>query len=84
MVKLTTVRQNLDVSIMASGNRYGITLKQLRELMEFRGREGVEKIKEYGGVHEIAKKLQTSEKSGESRSSDFRQIVPTEFPMIFG
>jgi Ca2+ transporting ATPase len=50
---------------MASGNRYGITLKQLRELMEFRGREGVERIKEYGGVHEIAKKLQTSEKSGE-------------------
>ena len=51
---------------MASGTRYGITLKQLRELMEFRGREGVEKIKEYGGVHEIAKKLQTSEKSGKN------------------
>jgi hypothetical protein len=49
---------------MAAGVRYGISLKQLRELMEFRGREGVEKIREYGGVHEIAKKLQTSEKSG--------------------
>jgi Ca2+ transporting ATPase len=51
---------------MAAGSRYGISLKQLRELMEFRGREGVEKIKEYGGVHEIASKLQTSEKSGQS------------------
>ena len=49
---------------MAAGSRYGISLKQLRELMEFRGREGVEKIKEYGGVHEIANKLQSSEKSG--------------------
>lgn len=32
--------------------------------MDLRGKEVVDKIKEYGGVHEIAKRLQTSEKSG--------------------
>ena len=30
---------------MAANSRYGITLKQLRELMEHRGREGVEKVR---------------------------------------
>ena len=49
---------------MAAGSRYGITLKELRELMEFRGTEGVEKIKEYGGAAGLAKKLNTSESTG--------------------
>ena len=49
---------------MAAGSRYGITLKELRELMEFRGPEGVEKIKEYGGATGLAKKLNTSESTG--------------------
>ena len=44
---------------------YGVTLKQLRELMEFRGAEGVDKIREQGGVNELCKNLRTSEKSGE-------------------
>ena len=43
----------------------GVTLKQLRELMEFRGAEGVDKIREQGGVNELCKNLRTSEKSGE-------------------
>jgi len=49
---------------MAAASRYGVSLKQLRELMEHRGREGVERVSEYGGVHEIARKLNTSEQTG--------------------
>ena len=30
---------------MAAASRYGLTLKQLRELMENRGREGVERVR---------------------------------------
>nr|CAD7260422.1 unnamed protein product [Timema shepardi] len=37
--------------------QYGITLKNLRELMETRGREGVSKVTDFGGVQEICKKL---------------------------
>lgn len=44
--------------------QYGISLKQLRELMEHRGREGVEKISELGGIHELCKKLYTSPNEG--------------------
>lgn len=44
--------------------QYGVTLKQLRELMELRGREGVNKINGYGGVQEICKKLYTSPNEG--------------------
>lgn len=36
--------------------QYGISLKQLRELMELRGREGVTKVNSYGGVQEIDRK----------------------------
>lgn len=46
--------------------QYGITLKQLRELMEHRGREGVGKIQGYGGVQEICKKLYTSPSDGKT------------------
>ena len=51
---------------MAAGSRYGITLKELRELMEFRGAEGVEKLKEYGGAQGLAKKLNTSDSTGKT------------------
>lgn len=44
--------------------QYGISLKQLRELMELRGREGVNKINSYDGVQEICKKLYTSPSEG--------------------
>ncbi len=53
-----------DGSVMAS--QFGVTLKQLRELMEHRGAEGADKIKELGGVHELCKKLRTTEKTGET------------------
>lgn len=44
--------------------QYGVTLRQLRELMETRGREGIAKINEYGGVPELCKKLYTSPSEG--------------------
>lgn len=49
---------------MAAGSRYGVTLKQLRELMEHRGHEGVQKIEALGGSSEVARKLNTSPSSG--------------------
>lgn len=77
---------------MAANSRYGITLKQLRELMEHRGREGVEKVAEYGGVHEIARKLNTSEATGlsgdksdlEHRRDYFgSNVIPPKPPKTF-
>lgn len=44
--------------------QYGISLKNLRELMEHRGREGILRIQEQGGVQEICKKLYTSPNEG--------------------
>lgn len=44
--------------------QYGISLKHLRELMELRGREGIAKLNEYGGVQELCKKLYTSPSEG--------------------
>uniref|UniRef100_A0A1B0CDK3 Cation-transporting P-type ATPase N-terminal domain-containing protein n=1 Tax=Lutzomyia longipalpis TaxID=7200 RepID=A0A1B0CDK3_LUTLO len=48
--------------------QYGISLKQLRELMEHRGREGIARISEFGGVQELCKKLYTSPNEGLSGS----------------
>lgn len=44
--------------------QYGITLKQLRDLMEHRGPDGIAKIQELGGTQEICKKLYTSPSEG--------------------
>lgn len=44
--------------------QYGVTLKQLRELMEHRGREGIVKLNELGGVQDVCKKLYTSPSEG--------------------
>ena len=49
---------------------FGVTLKQLRELMEHRGPEGVDKITELGGIHEVCKKLKTTEKQGLTGGKD--------------
>ncbi|XP_044741527.1 plasma membrane calcium-transporting ATPase 2 isoform X4 [Chrysoperla carnea] len=72
--------------------QYGITLRQLRELMEHRGREGVEKINGFGGVQEICKKLYTSPSEGLSGSqvdTDHRRetfgsnVIPPKPPKTF-
>ena len=51
---------------MAS-SQYGVTLKQLRDLMELRGKEGVDKLQEVGGSQGLCKKLKTSEANGKER-----------------
>ncbi|XP_046653831.1 plasma membrane calcium-transporting ATPase 2-like isoform X2 [Daphnia pulicaria] len=48
--------------------QYGISLKQLREVMELRGSEAVEQLRHYGGVQELCKKLYTSPTEGLSGS----------------
>ncbi|EFX76259.1 hypothetical protein DAPPUDRAFT_188575 [Daphnia pulex] len=48
--------------------QYGISLKQLREVMELRGHEAVEQLRHYGGVQELCKKLYTSPTEGLSGS----------------
>ncbi|KAL5290563.1 PMCA family protein [Megaselia abdita] len=72
--------------------QYGISLKQLRELMEHRGREGINKINELGGVKEICKKLYTSANEGLSGSKqdlDHRRdtfgsnVIPPKPPKTF-
>ncbi|XP_060661214.1 LOW QUALITY PROTEIN: plasma membrane calcium-transporting ATPase 2 [Drosophila nasuta] len=72
--------------------QYGISLKQLRELMEHRGREGVAKISEFGGVHELCKKLYTSPNEGlsgskadeEHRRETFgSNVIPPKPPKTF-
>lgn len=54
--------------------QYGITLKTLRELMEHRGREGILRIQEQGGIQEICKKLYTSPNEGKYRFSQLYLI----------
>ena len=56
-----------------------MTLKQLRELMEHRGLEGVQKIEGLGGCTEVARKLNTSVSAGLSgdRSDLEHRLVST-------
>ncbi|ACY70504.1 hypothetical protein DVIR88_6g0041 [Drosophila virilis] len=72
--------------------QYGISLKQLRELMEHRGREGVAKISDFGGIHELCKKLYTSPNEGlsgskadeEHRRETFgSNVIPPKPPKTF-
>ncbi|XP_045780106.1 plasma membrane calcium-transporting ATPase 2 isoform X7 [Maniola jurtina] len=44
--------------------QYGVTLRQLRELMETRGAEGLAKINALGGPQDLCKKLYTSPTDG--------------------
>lgn len=55
--------------------QYGISLKQLRELMETRGREGVLKVSEIGGALELCNKLYTSPKDGKKRTNKKHALI---------
>lgn len=56
-----------DQIIMAEGD-YGCSLKELRDLMEYRGLEAQEKIAaDYGNISEICKRLKTSLDEGSIR-----------------
>ncbi|XP_055372727.1 plasma membrane calcium-transporting ATPase 2 isoform X3 [Condylostylus longicornis] len=72
--------------------QYGISLKQLRELMEHRGREGIAKVNEFGGVLDLCKKLYTSPNEGlsgsrgdiEHRRETFgSNVIPPKPPKTF-
>ncbi|XP_049291804.1 plasma membrane calcium-transporting ATPase 1 isoform X3 [Anopheles funestus] len=72
--------------------QYQITQKNLREIMEHRGREAVSKVNEYGGVTEICRKLYTSQNEGLSGSKadiDHRRetfgsnVIPPKPPKSF-
>ncbi|CAG7820245.1 unnamed protein product [Allacma fusca] len=73
-------------------SQFGISLKDLRELMETRGPEGLEKVASYGGTAEICKKLATSPVNGVSGSKvdlDLRRqvyganVIPPKPPKTF-
>jgi hypothetical protein len=49
--------------------KFGLTLKQLRDLMDLRGSEAVSKIEELGGTKELCKKLNTSPVEGKQNNS---------------
>lgn len=53
---------------MAATSRFGVSLKQLRDLMEFRGAEGVQKLNELGAVKGLLAKLNTSEDTGKQNT----------------
>lgn len=72
--------------------KYRISLKELRELMENRGREGIERIRDFGGVEGIMEKLYTSADRGLSGSKadvDHRRetfgsnVIPPKPPKTF-
>ncbi|XP_075155975.1 plasma membrane calcium-transporting ATPase 3-like [Haematobia irritans] len=79
-------------SINGRPAQYGISLRQLRDLMENRGREGVTKIDQMGGITEICKKLYTSPNDGLNGSKsdiDHRRetfgsnVIPPKPPKSF-
>ncbi|XP_072945770.1 plasma membrane calcium-transporting ATPase 2 isoform X3 [Epargyreus clarus] len=72
--------------------QYGVSLRQLRELMETRGAEGLAKINALGGPQELCKKLYTSPTDGLSGSKADMQhrrevfgsnLIPPKPPKTF-
>ncbi len=45
-------------------SQFGISLFELRDLMESRGEEGLEKVQNVGGLQELCRKLNTSPING--------------------
>lgn len=54
---------------------YGFVTAELRELMGLRGAEGLDRVKEIGGVEEICKKLKVDPVSGLSNDGETEQRV---------
>jgi len=72
--------------------KYRISLKEIRELMEHRGREGIARIQEFGGIEGIMEKLYTSADKGlsgskadvEHRRETFgSNVIPPKPPKTF-
>ena len=54
---------------MAATSRFGVSLKQLRDLMEYRGPEGVQKLNDLGGIKGLLSNLNTSEEIGNKKTT---------------
>lgn len=72
--------------------KYRISLKELRELMEHRGREGIDRMRDFGGVEGVMEKLYTSADrglSGNKADVDHRRetfgsnVIPPKPPKTF-
>lgn len=72
--------------------KYRITLKELRELMEHRGREGITRLQDYGGVEGVMERLYTTADrglSGNKQDVDHRRetfgsnVIPPKPPKTF-
>jgi Ca2+ transporting ATPase len=72
--------------------KYRISLKELRELMEHRGREGIQRIQDYGGIDALMERLYTSTDkglSGHQADIDHRRetfgsnVIPPKPPKTF-
>jgi hypothetical protein len=63
---------------MAAASRFGVSLKQLRDLMEYRGAEGIQKLNELGGVKGLQAKLNTSEAGG-NNSKNYKKYPKNYF-----
>lgn len=72
--------------------KYRISLKELRELMEHRGREGIQRVQDYGGVEGVMERLYTSQDKGlsgnkqdiEHRRETFgSNVIPPKPPKTF-
>lgn len=72
--------------------KYGISLKEMRELMEHRGREGIFRLQEHNGIEGVMEKLYTSADHGlsgnqadlEHRRETFgSNVIPPKPPKTF-
>ena len=61
------------ITITMASKHFGVSLKQLRELMEFRKSEGIHKLNEIGGLQGLLDALNTSEELGIHRDINFRK-----------
>lgn len=82
--KMSTLIENV--------SKFGISLIELRDLMELRGHDGVERLTQLGGTLELLKKLHSSEDQGiignqiniENRRKMFgSNKIPPHVPMSF-
>jgi hypothetical protein len=63
--------------------KFGLTLKQLRDLMDLRGSEAVSKIEELGGTKELCKKLNTSPVEGKRKNHNLVFLCGIKIRVFF-
>ena len=65
-----------DENIEMITKEFGITVEELKEVMEARGEEGAVKVKDMGGVTEFVKMLGSNERIGlEEDELELRRMV---------